>query len=1141
MLNDRHRVHALTLICAGQSRRHPKGGPWTWFPLPSELFGRKQRRLKSKPAQTIQQGEILMRIGTLSRVARVVLGVILLGTCVTTSALATIDEFDFFATTGDALTLENRKTAQGVCDDCATGGLSIGFTFKFDGTNYTTFGVSTNGLVALGGTPTTSYSNSMPVTGVYLAPLWDDLYPLSSIDYSTQGSPGQRVLVIDWNVRAYASTSWTIKFQTRLYEGSNKIEFWYGAQANGSSFSSSIGLSKASNNYGTVDVSDQAFEFTTANNNEPAPTSSTLYVFDNCRTTITGNVAQGGSQFMDQGDTLLQNVVIERGNNTSRMPFTLVSNAGCIGGPATYYVTGPAAADYTFTPSQETVFPSTPTVTFNPQGTGVRRATLTIFGGSLFSYSYNLAARATPRLQLVPDLAQGGAAPMDNGAPLLENVSVPRLGTATRIPFSIRHIGTTGPAFVSYSLANKSGGQYVIDSPLNTSLNPGETTSLQISFYPQGIGVIDDTLIVNADGDDLRFPLRAFSEGTGGHFSINGTTLDTNSLLFVNEYGCVGEQFITLPMLVTNIGSLPFRIEGVDGYVTDTTYRQGTPRYPLRRDQFGNLIPAGDYIVTTTPPTSGGSFATYPIVIPVGQAQTLYLTFTPTRPGKRFARVYIRTNDEIRSAPDTIGALAQGLVVFDAFGRGSGSQLSDNPDGGLPQSLIFDKTSLGTSQDKWLMIENAGNCPLRIDEGALRINSGDVEEFAVLAVSSTWPRDVGNELLLPAGVRDSIQVRFTPRHVGSRRATLYMATNDSTVITRGLTERGVYYMDLYGEGKDGLYAGDANFPATEVTTASQPQTVTLRNAADAPFIIQSATIVGVDAGDFAEDGANPWPGRPFAVIPGQIMELSIVFTPSGSTAGPRMAQLELVTDRDDTLRALLTGEAGTKTPTGPASLNFGSLGIGGETRQTFAITNNGTMPARLTPPVITGVNATEFEVSPLSRLVLGAAETEMVEVTWRPAVVGASNATLTIGAEGGDIVVTLSGNGVRARYVGDDPTGSIGSNDGGGVVPPGAQGPTTGSSSVDRETRADGVSLWQSVPNPARDRTEILYTLERAGNVELSIYDGTGRRVAAVERGVRAAGEHRVAVDLGTLPAGAYHYTLRVSGVTLTRSLTIVR
>lgn len=612
-------------------------------------------------------------------------------------------------------------------------------------------------------------------------------------------------------------------------------------------------------------------------------------------------------------------------------------------------------------------------------------------------------------------------------------------------------------------------------------------------------------------------------------------------LLFVNEYGCVGEQFVTLPMLVTNIGSLPFRIDGVDGYVTDTTYRQGSPRYPLARDQFGNFIPAGDYIVTTAPPTSGGSFATYPIVIPVGQSQTLYLTFTPTRPGKRFARVFIRTNDEIRTAPDTLGVLRQGLVVFDAFGRGSGSQLSDNPGGGLPQSLVFDKTALGTSQDKWLMVQNAGDCPLRIDEGALRINSGDIDEFAILGVSSTWPRDVGNDLLLPAGALDSIQIRFTPRHVGSRRATLFMGTNDSTIVTRGLTERGVYYMDLYGEGKDGLYVGDATFPQTEVTKTSTAQVVTLRNAADIPYVIQSATVVGVDAGDFAEDGANPWPGRPFAVIPGQLMELSLVFTPSGSTAGPRTAELELITDRDDTLRAVLTGEAGTKTVSGPASLTFGTLSVGGETRQTFAMTNNGTMPSRLTPPVITGANASEYEVSPLSRAVLGVGETEMVEVTWRPAAVGASSATLTIGAEGGDVVVVLNGNGVKTRFVGDDPTGTIGSNNGGGVVPPGAQGPTTGTSSVDGESRAAGVSLWQSVPNPARDRAEIRYALERGGTVALSLYDGAGREVATLESGTRGAGEHRIAVDLSTLPAGVYRYTLRANGTTLTRSLTVVR
>lgn len=467
--------------------------------------------------------------------------------------------------------------------------------------------------------------------------------------------------------------------------------------------------------------------------------------------------------------------------------------------------------------------------------------------------------------------------------------------------------------------------------------------------------------------------------------------------------------------------------------------------------------------------------------------------------------------------------------------------LSDNAGGGLPKTFVFEKTALGMSVDQWLILENPGNCALRIIESELSINSGDVEEFSIVGVSSSWPRDNGGDLILAPGVRDSIQVRFMPRHTGSRRATLRLSTNDSTVITRGLTERGVFYMDLYGEGKDGLYASGVAFGMTELNTTSSGQMVKVRNAADVPFIVQTATIVGTDAGDFAEDGGSPWPGRPFAVMPGQTMDLSVVFTPSGAVSGPRVATLELVSDRDDTLRAALTGEAGQKSVTGPAGISFGALTVGGETRQTVTITNVGTMASRMSGIVISGANAGEYSASPLTRDVLGVGESEQVEVTWRPVGVGASSATLTIGAEGGDVVIGLSGNGVKTRYVGDeDPTGTIGAGGGGSLVSPGAQDPLS-VSGVESVTRVMGVALWQSVPNPARDRAEIRYAMERGGEVTIELFDGSGRQVGMLEQGVRDAGEHRVMVDLSQLAAGAYRYTLRVGGVILNRSLTVVR
>ena len=553
-------------------------------------------------------------------------------------------------------------------------------------------------------------------------------------------------------------------------------------------------------------------------------------------------------------------------------------------------------------------------------------------------------------------------------------------------------------------------------------------------------------------------------------------------------------------------------------------------------------MPTGEYFFSTQAPGSGPlTPLPLPHVIPQGGFETVYLVFVPHRPGKRFVRVYVESNGQNFTYPDTAGVFKLGLLAFNTYGLGYGSSLSDNPVGELPTSLIFGRTPIGTTATKWLVLQNAGTCDLRISENDLRIFAGDVEEIKLVNLSTTWTRDgATGDLVLAGGRRTRCSVSFTPTHIGSRRASLRLKTNDSTINFEQLTERGSYYMDIYGEGTDGLYTEDVNFGQIVIGSSSSAQVVGFRNAADVPFIINSATIVGTDAGDYAEDGSNAWPARPFAIMPGQRVDMSVIFTPGGTVAGPRSAQLELVTDRDDTVRAVLVGEAGTQSATGPTAVNFGNLTVGKVSRQTIAITNGGTMPVSVGDPAISGANAGEYGVSPMVRHELLPGQVEMVEVSWRPAGQGASSATLTIGADGGDVVIALSGTGVKTKFVGEDPTGTIGSNDGGGLIGPGTQDPTK-ASGVEGATRVQGLTLWQSVPNPAHDRTEIRYAMERGGEVELALYDASGRLVRMVDQGVRGEGEHRATVELSGLAAGVYRYRLTVGGVTVDRSLVVTR
>jgi hypothetical protein len=144
----------------------------------------------------------------------------------------------------------------------------IGFTFTYNGTNYTSVNISTNGFLSLGAALTSGsiyYSNNLnsgpsTPTGArpIIAPLWDDLdaQAANNITYTTTGSSPNRVFIVQWKniLWDYSALGATISFQVRLSETSNQIQFVYRQEANvgtlDASGGASIGISAASTGSG---------------------------------------------------------------------------------------------------------------------------------------------------------------------------------------------------------------------------------------------------------------------------------------------------------------------------------------------------------------------------------------------------------------------------------------------------------------------------------------------------------------------------------------------------------------------------------------------------------------------------------------------------------------------------------------------------------------------------------------------------------------------------------------------------------------------------------------------------------------------------------------------------------------------------
>lgn len=62
--------------------------------------------------------------------------------------------------------------------------------------------------------------------------------------------------------------------------------------------------------------------------------------------------------------------------------------------------------------------------------------------------------------------------------------------------------------------------------------------------------------------------------------------------------------------------------------------------------------------------------------------------------------------------------------------------------------------------------------------------------------------------------------------------------------------------------------------------------------------------------------------------------------------------------------------------------------------------------------------------------------------------------------------------------------------------------------------------LQQNYPNPFNPSTKINFGLKKAGNVEITVYNILGNKVATLLNGYKPAGNHSVSFDARNLPAG---------------------
>ncbi|HTN17585.1 MAG TPA: T9SS type A sorting domain-containing protein [Chitinophagaceae bacterium] len=193
-------------------------------------------------------------------------------------------DYYFYAKTGTYSYLSGGTTLPDLDNDDRMVEVSLGFTFRYCGTDYTKIYAGTNGFLSFEALLSATDYAWPPVSDSYLTkikkgimPLWEDLTGETGVaSYVTTGTAPNRVFTIEFKEWGwdYSSPDPVISFQVRLFEKSNVIQYIYKSEAAEPIWDGTPG--------GYIGISGGAVtDILSLNNSSSSPTaSSTVFTHD---------------------------------------------------------------------------------------------------------------------------------------------------------------------------------------------------------------------------------------------------------------------------------------------------------------------------------------------------------------------------------------------------------------------------------------------------------------------------------------------------------------------------------------------------------------------------------------------------------------------------------------------------------------------------------------------------------------------------------------------------------------------------------------------------------------------------------------------------------------------------------------------
>jgi hypothetical protein len=383
-----------------------------------------------------------------------------------------VSNYTFSESAGTYTTIAGTTAhATGWDDAVTTNTISIGFTFTFNGTSYTTCSINSNGFITFGATTSlnnlyTPISSGTGYDGAISGLGFDLISNASTITYTTTGSAPNRTFIVQWNnARRYSggAIAGNFNFQITLTETSNIINVVYGActPATNNNYNVQVGLRGAAN----TDFNNRSFASnaiwdasTTAGGTNaatcrtrstayptngrtftwtpPAPptitslgavsgcvgsslvitgtnlTGATAVTIGGTAAAITANTATTVTVTVGIGTTGTVQVTTPNGTATSLATFTVNPNPAAIGGGAATVCTGAVTPTFTNATTGGTWSTSNANATINTSGivTGVTAGAVNVI------YTVGTCSSTTAlTVQQTPGAIAGGSATVCNG------------------------------------------------------------------------------------------------------------------------------------------------------------------------------------------------------------------------------------------------------------------------------------------------------------------------------------------------------------------------------------------------------------------------------------------------------------------------------------------------------------------------------------------------------------------------------------------------------------------------------------------------------------------------------------------------------------------------------------------------------